>query len=34
MKTMIPYKSESIQLQTDDILVMFTDGISEAIIEG
>ncbi|MBK7230241.1 MAG: SpoIIE family protein phosphatase [Ignavibacteriales bacterium] len=31
MKTMIPYKSESIQLQTDDVLVMFTDGISEAM---
>lgn len=31
MKTMIPYKSESIQLQTGDVLVMFTDGISEAM---
>jgi sigma-B regulation protein RsbU (phosphoserine phosphatase) len=31
MKTIIPYKSESIQLQSDDVLVMFTDGISEAM---
>ncbi len=31
MKTMMPYKSESIQLQKDDVLVMFTDGISEAM---
>jgi sigma-B regulation protein RsbU (phosphoserine phosphatase) len=31
MKTMIPYKSESVQLQKDDVLVMFTDGISEAM---
>jgi sigma-B regulation protein RsbU (phosphoserine phosphatase) len=31
MKTMIPYKSESIQLQSGDVLVMFTDGISEAM---
>lgn len=31
MKTLMPYKSESIQLQKDDVLVMFTDGISEAM---
>ena len=31
MKTLIPYKSESIQLQADDVLIMFTDGISEAM---
>lgn len=31
MKTLMPYKSESIQLEKDDVLVMFTDGISEAM---
>jgi sigma-B regulation protein RsbU (phosphoserine phosphatase) len=31
MKTLIPYQSELIQLQKDDVLVMFTDGISEAM---
>ena len=31
MKTIVPYKSESIQLQKDDVVVMFTDGISEAM---
>jgi sigma-B regulation protein RsbU (phosphoserine phosphatase) len=31
MKTIMPYKSELIQLQKDDVLVMFTDGISEAM---
>jgi phosphoserine phosphatase RsbU/P len=31
MKTVMPYKSESVQLQKDDVLVMFTDGISEAM---
>jgi sigma-B regulation protein RsbU (phosphoserine phosphatase) len=31
MKTTVPYKSESVQLQKDDVLVMFTDGISEAM---
>lgn len=31
IKTMMPYKSEIIQLQKDDVLVMFTDGISEAM---
>lgn len=31
MKTIVPYKSESVQLQTGDVIVMFTDGISEAM---
>jgi phosphoserine phosphatase RsbU/P len=31
MKTIMPYKSESIQLQSGDVLIMFTDGISEAM---
>ena len=31
MKTMIPYKSELIQLKSDDVVVLFTDGISEAM---
>jgi sigma-B regulation protein RsbU (phosphoserine phosphatase) len=31
MKTLVPYKSESIQLQKDDVLILFTDGISEAM---
>jgi sigma-B regulation protein RsbU (phosphoserine phosphatase) len=31
MKTQMPYKSELIQLQKDDVLIMFTDGISEAM---
>lgn len=31
MKTAIPYRSEKIQLIKDDVLVMFTDGISEAM---
>ncbi|RPI65058.1 MAG: hypothetical protein EHM44_01755 [Ignavibacteriales bacterium] len=31
MKTMMPYRSEKIQLMKDDVLVMFTDGISEAM---
>ncbi len=31
MKTIIPYKSESVQLQKDDVLILFTDGISEAM---
>lgn len=31
MKTLMPYNSEIIQLQKDDVLVMFTDGISEAM---
>jgi len=31
MKTVIPYVSETIQLQTDDVIVLFTDGVSEAM---
>jgi len=31
MKTTIPYRSEKIQLIKKDVLVMFTDGISEAM---
>ena len=31
MKTIMPYRSEKIQLIKDDVLVMFTDGISEAM---
>lgn len=31
MKTLIQYKSEKIQLMKDDVIVMFTDGISEAM---
>ena len=31
MKTIMPYRSEKIQLMKDDVLVMFTDGISEAM---
>ncbi|HQF43832.1 MAG TPA: SpoIIE family protein phosphatase, partial [Ignavibacteriaceae bacterium] len=31
MKTLMPYNSELIQLQKDDVLVLFTDGISEAM---
>lgn len=31
MKTILPYRSEKIQLMKDDVLVMFTDGISEAM---
>lgn len=31
IKTMMPYKSEKIQLQKNDVLIMFTDGISEAM---
>jgi len=31
MKTIMPYKSEKIQLLKDDVIVMFTDGISEAM---
>ncbi len=30
MKTNLPYESEIIQLQKNDVLVMFTDGITEA----
>lgn len=31
MKTFIPYKSETVQLKSDDVLILFTDGISEAM---
>ncbi len=31
MKTMIPYQSESVHLQSNDLLIMFTDGVSEAM---
>lgn len=30
MKTMIPYISENIQLKKDDVILLFTDGITEA----
>lgn len=30
MKTMIPYEAGTIQLQKDDVLVLYTDGVSEA----
>jgi sigma-B regulation protein RsbU (phosphoserine phosphatase) len=30
MKTMLPYLSESIQLKKDDVIILFTDGITEA----
>ncbi|MCK7528433.1 MAG: serine/threonine-protein phosphatase [Ignavibacteriales bacterium] len=31
MKTIMPYRSEKIQLMKDDVIVLFTDGISEAM---
>jgi len=31
MKTIMPYNSETVKLQKDDVLVLFTDGISEAM---
>jgi sigma-B regulation protein RsbU (phosphoserine phosphatase) len=31
MKTMIPYSVETIQLQSNDVIVLYTDGISEAM---
>lgn len=30
MKTMLPYDSESIKLEKDDVVLLFTDGITEA----
>lgn len=30
MKTMIPYLSDEIQLKKDDVIVLFTDGVTEA----
>lgn len=31
MKTMIPYLSETVKLETDDVIILFTDGVSEAM---
>lgn len=31
MKTMIPYSSERLQLEKDDVIILFTDGVSEAM---
>jgi len=31
MKTMIPYQSETIQLQSGDFIITFTDGVTEAM---
>ena len=31
MKTMIPYLSERLQLEKDDVIILFTDGVSEAM---
>lgn len=31
MKTLMPYEAETINLESDDILVLFTDGVSEAM---
>lgn len=31
MKTIIPYKSETIKLEKDDFLILFTDGVTEAM---
>lgn len=31
MKTVMPYNTETVQLKKDDVLVLFTDGISEAM---
>jgi sigma-B regulation protein RsbU (phosphoserine phosphatase) len=33
MQTLIPYKSATIQLQKNDIIVMYTDGVTEAMDE-
>jgi sigma-B regulation protein RsbU (phosphoserine phosphatase) len=30
MKTFTPYQSESVKLQKDDVIILFTDGITEA----
>lgn len=30
IKTLMPYQSENVQLQKDDVLVLFTDGVTEA----
>ncbi len=34
MPTLLPYKSASIKLQKNDIIVMYTDGVTEAMDEG
>ena len=34
MKTIMPYNTETLQLQKEDVLVLFTDGISEAMNAG
>jgi sigma-B regulation protein RsbU (phosphoserine phosphatase) len=31
MKTFIPYKFEEVELKTDDVLILYTDGVSEAL---
>jgi sigma-B regulation protein RsbU (phosphoserine phosphatase) len=31
IKTMIPYLSEKLQLEKDDVIILFTDGVSEAM---
>lgn len=31
LKTMIPYSSEKLQLERDDVIILFTDGVSEAM---
>ena len=31
MKTVIPYLSETVQLERDDVIILFTDGVSEAM---
>lgn len=31
MSTMLPYISENLQLEKDDVLILFTDGVSEAM---
>ncbi|MGE5680669.1 MAG: SpoIIE family protein phosphatase [Bacillota bacterium] len=31
MKTIVPYISQNIQLQTDDVIILFTDGVTEAM---
>lgn len=31
MKTLIPYSSEKLQLEKDDVIILFTDGVSEAM---
>jgi len=31
MKTMIPYLSGNLQLEKDDVIILFTDGVSEAM---